>query len=343
MEKFAMPDPIRLMIADTTSGKYPERVKDYSQGMPFDLIYPEGGGEESKKAAAREAEAILCYKTELSGEVIKSAPSLKFIQKHGLSLKNIDMAAAREMGAQVATMPLMRNASVAEHALTLMLCCIRKAIPGHKAVTEAAYLDLGVEPIVTSQWDMKTNWTGIEGISELFGASVGIVGLGDIGMDIVTRCRAFNMEVFYYQRTPHLKEVEKAFDATYLPLEKLLAEVDFVVLIIPHTPKTEGIIGARELARMKPTAILINVGRGGLVDEDALAEALRSGVIAMAGLDVYRREPLPESNPLRLLPNVVLFPHTGGGSNRSWGVDVPAVLENILKFFRGETPKGVIS
>ena len=229
------------------------------------------------------------------------------------------MAAAREIGAQVATMPLMLNASVAEHALTLMLCCIRKAIPGHKSVTEAAYLDLGSEPIVTSQWDMKTNWTGIEGISELFGTSVGIVDLGDIEMDIATLCRAFNIKIFYYQRTPHLKEEEKAFDATYLPLEKLLAEVDFVVLIIPHTPKTEGIIGTKELAGMKPTATLINVGRGGLIDEDALAEALRGGVIAMAGLDVYRREPLPESNPLRPLPNVVPSPHTRGGSNRSWG------------------------
>ncbi len=82
-----MPDPIRLMIADVTSGKYPEHVKNYSQGMPFDLIYPEEGNEESMKAAAREAEAILSFKTELSGEVIKSAPSLKFIQKHGLNLK----------------------------------------------------------------------------------------------------------------------------------------------------------------------------------------------------------------------------------------------------------------
>jgi len=200
MEKFAMPDSIRLMVADVTSGKYPKHVKNYAKGMPLDLIYPEGGDQESLKAAAREAEAILCYKSELSGAVIKGAPSLKFIQKHGLNLKNIDMAAAREAGVPIATMPLMRNASVAEHALTLMLCCVRKAIPGHKAVTEAAYLNLGVEPIVTSQWDMKTNWTGVEGISELFGASVGIVGLGDIGMDIATRCRAFNMEIFYYQR-----------------------------------------------------------------------------------------------------------------------------------------------
>ena len=94
---------------------------------------------------------------------------------------------------------------------------------------------------------------------------------------------------------------------------------------------------------MKPTAILINVGRGGLIDEDALLKALCGNKIAMAGLDVYRREPLPESSPLRNLSNIVFSPHTGGGSYRAWDVDVPAVLENILKFFQGGNTQGIIS
>ena len=142
------------------------------------------------------------------------------------------------------------------------------------------------------------------------------------------------MDIYYHQRTPHPKEVEKSFQATYLSLDELLEKSDFVVLTLPHTPETEGIIGAAQLARMKSTATLINVGRGALIDEDALVDALQSGGIDMAGLDVYRREPLPEASPLRGLSNVVLFPHTGGGSNRAWGVDVPAVLENILRFLR---------
>jgi phosphoglycerate dehydrogenase-like enzyme len=106
-----------------------------------------------------------------------------------------------------------------------------------------------------------------------------------------------------------------------------------VVLALPHTPETEGLIGAAALARMKPSATLINVGRGALVDEDALASALQRNQIAMAGLDVYRMEPLPASSLLLALPNVVLLPHTGGGSYRSWEIDMPATLGNIQKFF----------
>jgi phosphoglycerate dehydrogenase-like enzyme len=121
-----------------------------------------------------------------------------------------------------------------------------------------------------------------------------------------------------------------------LPFDTLLAESDYVVLVLPHTSETEGIIGARELARMKPSATLVNVGRGGLIDEDALADALRNRRIAMAALDVYRREPLPADSPLIALPNVLLLPHTGGGSYRSWEMDTPAVLQNIGLFFEGK-------
>ena len=121
----------------------------------------------------------------------------------------------------------------------------------------------------------------------------------------------------------------------YVPFDKLLAVSDFVVLALPHTPETEGLIGAPALARMQSTATLINVGRGGLVDEAALATALQSKQIAMAGLDVYRMEPLPAESPLRTLPNAVLLPHIGGGSYRSWAVDMPATLANIQRFFAG--------
>ncbi|MBT4092984.1 MAG: hypothetical protein HOE85_03395, partial [Nitrospinaceae bacterium] len=147
----------------------------------------------------------------------------------------------------------------------------------------------------------------------------------------------------YTQRTRHTKDVEEAFDATYLPLDELLAQSDFVVLIIPHTPETEGFIGTEQLSKMKSTATLINIGRGGLINEDELAGALREGQIGMAGLDVYRREPLPESSELRGLSNIVFSPHAGGGSYRAWGTDIPGVLGNIQKFFNGERPRGVVT
>jgi phosphoglycerate dehydrogenase-like enzyme len=338
-----MRDSIRLLVADAASGLFLERVRKNPAAAVFRILAPETDSEDDLVAVAPEAEAILCYKANLPSSVIWAANSLQFIQKHGVNCKNIDVAAATERGIPVATQPLMRNASVAEQALTLMLACAHKVIPGHQAVVEATYRELGLEPIKTSQWNFHGNWAQIEGVTELFQATAGIVGMGDIGMEIAGRCRAFGMEVYYYQRTPHPKEVEEALKARYLPLDELLSVSDYVVLIIPHTPESEGLIGADQLAQMKSSAALINVGRGGLVDEEALIEALQSGRIAMAGLDVYRMEPLPASSPLRTLPNVVFLPHTGAGSNRSWDVDIPASLGNIQRFFRGERPSGIIN
>ena len=331
-----MSDKIRLLVADGASGNFLRRVKANAASAPFDITAPDSADLDALLALAPGAEAILCYKAALPASVIHAAGKLRYIQKHGLNCKNIDADAARERGVPVGTQSLMRNATVAEQALTLMLCCERKAILGQKAVEAGVYREMGLTPVATSQWNIRPNWPEIEGVAELFGQSVGIIGLGDIGMDIARRCLAFGMEIFYYQRTRHTADVEAEYQARYLGFDDLLARVDYLVLVLPHTEESEGMIGAGELARMKKTAALINVGRGALVDEAALAEALRAGEIAMAGLDVYRYEPLPADSPLIGLPNAVLLPHTGGGSNRQWDVDIPASLGKIAAFFGGD-------
>jgi len=162
-------------------------------------------------------------------------------------------------------------------------------------------------------------------------------------MEVAKRCRAFGMNVLYHQRERYPPDVEAMYQARHMPLDDLLEAVDYLVLILPHTPETDGMIGSEAFARMKPTATLINVARGGVVDEDALVDALKSGQIAMAGLDVYREEPLPASSPLCGMTNVVLAPHTGGGSYRSRTLDRPAALANIARFFRGEPAEGIIN
>ena len=330
-----MNDKIRLLVADGASGRFLERVRANPAAAPFEIAAPDSTDEDALLALAPEAEAALCYKAALPAPVIRAAARLRYIQKHGLNCKNIAVDAARERGIPVGTQPLMRNATVAEQALTLMLCCERKAIPGHKAVEAGVYREMGLEPVETSQWNIRPNWPGIEGVAELYGKSAGVIGLGDIGMDIAVRCAAFGMEIFYHQRSRHSREVEEQYRATYLPFDELLARVDYLVLVLPHTEESEGMIGAAQLARMKETAALVNVGRGALVDEAALARALREGEIAMAGLDVYRYEPLPADSPLIGLPNAVLLPHTGGGSNRQWDLDIPASLGKIAAFFGG--------
>jgi phosphoglycerate dehydrogenase-like enzyme len=338
-----MGERVRLMVADGAAGKFALRVRESPDARPFSLIIPEDDSEAALLTSAPDADAILCYKAEIPGSVIRVARSLKLIQKHGLNCRNIDVAVATQRNVRVATMPLLRNVTVAEHALALMLACARKVIPGHRSVTQAVYQEMGLEPVVTSQRNYRSNWAGIKGVAELFHATVGIVGMGDIGMEIAKRCRAFGMNLCYCQRTPHPNAMEVALGIRYLPLDDLLSVSDYVVLVIPHTPESEGLIGARELARMKPSATLINVGRGGLVDEEALIAALQSSRLAMAGLDVYRTEPLPASSPLRALPNAILLPHTGGGSYRSRDVDIPASLRNIQRFFTGEGAEGIIN
>jgi phosphoglycerate dehydrogenase-like enzyme len=337
-----MGDPVRLLLADAAGGRFGQRVRNSPAATPFRLILPADDTPDALLAAAPEADAILCYQAEVGARLIEAAPALKLIQKQGLNCKNIDVAAAARRNVRVATLPLMRSITVAEHAMAILLVCARKVIPGYQAVTGAVYKEMGLEPIVTSQREYRGNWARIPGVSELFQATVGIVGMGDIGMEVAKRCRAFGMTVNYYQRTRHPAATEAALGIRYLPFDDLLSTADYVVLVVPHTPETEGLIGAKELARMKPSATLVNVGRGGLVDEDALVAALRDGKIAMAGLDVYRTEPLPAESPLQTLSNVVLLPHMGGGSYRGWEIDIPAALQNIQRFFANGTTSGIV-
>lgn len=337
-----MDRPIRLLV-DSDSPRFVQQVSELPDAAFFEILSYAGEGVQGMRKLIPQADAVYIYQDDLPGDLIRSAPSLRFIQKHGLNCKNIDLAAATERGIPVATLPLFRNIAVAEHALALMLACAHKIIPGHRAVESAAYREMGMEPIRTTQREYRSNWANIQGVTEVIGASVGIIGLGDIGMEIARRCRAFGMEVYYNQRRRHDADVEERHEARFLSFDDLLETVDYLVLILPHTPETEGLIGTAQLARMKPNATLINVARGGVVDEDALVEALTNGKIAMAGLDVFREEPLPFSSPLRGLPNVVLAPHTGGGSYRSRIMDRPAALANILRYFRDERPKGIIN
>lgn len=333
---------IRLLV-DSDSDRFVKRVGELPESSEFELLTYVKQDKSRIADLLRQADAAYIYQDELRGPAIRSAPALKFIQKHGLNCKNIDLDAAHEKGVRVATLPLFRNVAVAEHAMALMLACSHKIVQGHRAVESAVYRDLGLEPIKTAQREYRSNWAKITGVMELMDATVGIVGLGDIGLEIARRCRAFGMKVVYHQRARHTPAVEAEYEATYLPMTDLLRTVDHLVLILPHTASTDRMIGAAELKLMKPTATLINVARGGVVDETALIEALSNGTIAMAGLDVYREEPLPVTSPLITMPNVVLTPHLGGGSYRSHEVDHKSGLQNILQFFRTGSARGLVA
>jgi phosphoglycerate dehydrogenase-like enzyme len=198
-----MAQHIRLLITENASSRFVAHLHESRAEEQFHLLIPKEGTEAELVALVPEADAALCYQGLLSRAIIDAAHGLRFIQKHGRNCRNIDTAAAARRNIPVAALPLMRTVTVAEHALALMLACARKIIPAHQAVVSAAYRSAGLAPTVTTQRNYRSNWAGIQGITELFGATVGIVGMGDIGMEIARRCHAFDMGIRYYQRTRH--------------------------------------------------------------------------------------------------------------------------------------------
>ena len=282
------------------------------------------------------ADVIVTGKQRITAAMINAAgPILKLIQVQGRAPWAVDLDAAIAAKVPVSFMPHRGAIAVAEHTLALALGVYRKLIPGHLQTVSAAYKDLGMEPVLTDERTIAFNWMRFDDLSELYGKVLGLVGLGDIGLEVARRARSFDMEVLYMKRTPIPPEFEKILGLRYVSLEVIVAQSDILSLHTPHTPQTEGIIGANQLAAMKPTAVLINTSRGGLVDEDALAACLDKREIAGAGLDVFRMEPLPTGHPLMDLDNVLLAPHVGGGGGGGQKGMASDVITNITRVAQG--------
>jgi phosphoglycerate dehydrogenase-like enzyme len=253
------------------------------------------------------------------------------------------MDSARAAGVPVSFMPHRGAIAVAEHTLALLMGLMRKLVPGHLGAAGAEYLQRDIEPIRTSERVIAFNWLGFTDVQQLFGKTVGLVGLGDIGLEVARRVRAFDMEVLYTKRQRLSPEYEEMLDVRYAALDELLDRSDVVSLHVPQTDETTGLMGADAFSRMKATAVLVNTARGGLVDEDALVEALRSGSIAGAGLDVFVDEPLPVGHELTNLDNVLLSPHLGGGTGGGQKGLVADIRANIDRVRTGESPLHVVS
>lgn len=264
--------------------------------------------------AAHAADALITATRRIDAELIRAAAGLRLVLVQGRAPWAVDMDAAAAAGVPVSMLPHRGAIAVAEQTIALMLGLYRKLVPGHLGTRDADYRALGVEPVRTTERRIAFNWLRYPDVHQLHGRVLGLVGLGGIGLEVARRARAFDMEVVYSKRSPLPREYEAMAGVRYLPLEKLLEASDVVSLHAPHTEHTERIIDAAALRRMKDDAILVNTARGGLVDEAALADALGSGQIAGAGLDVFVDEPLPEGSPLADAPNVLLSPHVGGGT-----------------------------
>lgn len=268
--------------------------------------------------ALARADALLTV-ARVTDETLAAAPRLRFIQKWGSGYEKIDTAAAARRGIGVAITAGANAATIAEHALTLMLATLRRAAYADREMRAGRWDPAALRPI-----------TG-----RLGGRTVGIVGFGAIGREVARLVRAFGAEAIYHRPSGPATEGE-APSARYADLPGLLAASDVVTLHCPGGPATAGLIGAAEIARMKPGAILVNTARGSLVDEPALIAALKSGRIAGAGLDVFAEEPLPPDSPLRGIETVVMTPHSAGGALDDVAPMAARAFDNLTRVFAGQ-------
>lgn len=300
----------------------------------FTIAAPANGDAAELGALLAGADAVVTKGVPVDARLLAQAPGVRFVQKYGGREDGLDLDAAAAAGASVAVMPLRGCIAVAELAMTLVLALSKQLVEAHEATAQGAYRTLGLEPVRTSERVIAFQWMKLGALFEVYGKTLGIVGYGEIGTEVSKRARAFGMNVLYTKRTRLPAELEDRLQVSWRDLDSLLAESDVVLLTLPHTPDTEGMIGERELRLMRPDAYLVNTSRGGLIDEAALTAALEEHRIAGAALDVFVDEPVPYDNPLLSLDNVILTPHIGGGTGGARVKQMSDVLDNIVRFFR---------
>ena len=258
---------------------------------------------------------VSTFDAKVSGELIAAMPNLKLIANFGAGYNNIDLEACKVRGIRVTNTPQPVIEPTAELAFALMIDIARRVSEFDRTV-RAGQAVFGVMNNLSHS---------------LYGKTLGILGMGRIGQALARRAKASGMQIIYHNRHKLSDEIEQKYEAKYVDFQTLLQDSDYLSLNLPYTPEVHHIIGKPELGMMKRSAYLINTARGAHVDEAALIEALKSGIIAGAALDVYEHEPAVSSELLNL-PNVVLSPHTGTGTWEGRIAMCENVTDNILAF-----------
>ncbi|NBP71778.1 MAG: hypothetical protein EBU57_00950 [Alphaproteobacteria bacterium] len=308
----------------------PSRVNAFRDYLAFDIPDPDAWFEEQRqrataiypsrilmvededamRAALPEADAVVSESFRIGAGDLALGTNLKLVQKFGIDARNVDQDACRDANVPVRTLRRRVNGTVAEHAILLMLAVGRKLIETHGALDFASLQALGYKPAKFDPDHVAgANWARIHGLRSLQGATLGALGLGEVGREVATRARAMGMEILYYQRTRLPKDIEAECSATYVSYEELLQRSDFISVHLPLNDSTRGMLNSDAFALMKTGAIVANISRAHIVDQDALIAALDGGRLGGAGLDVHYEEPGASNEPLKNYPNVVLSPH----------------------------------
>ncbi|MEF3405345.1 phosphoglycerate dehydrogenase [Agromyces sp. CCNWLW203] len=286
-------------------------------GPDFDVRSVDGTDRPALLAALADADAILVRSaTKVDAEAIAAAPKLKVIARAGVGLDNVDIKAATAAGVMVVNAPTSNIISAAELTVGHILSLARHIPAAHSALAQG-------------EWK-RSAYTGVE----LYEKTIGIIGLGRIGALIAARLQAFGTNVIAYD--PYITAARaQQLGVQTVSLDELLEQSDFITIHMPKTPETTGMIGTEQFARMKPTAFIVNVARGGLIDEDALHDALVNRTIAGAAVDVFVSEP-PRDSPLLGLPNIVVTPHLGASTDEAQEKAGVSVAKSVRLALAGE-------
>ncbi|NYJ04353.1 phosphoglycerate dehydrogenase [Petropleomorpha daqingensis] len=286
-------------------------------GADVEIRHVDGADRAALLPALAEAAAVMIRsETQIDAEALAAAPNLKVVARAGIGLDNVDVATATERGVMVVNAPISNIVSAAEHAVALLLAAARRIPAADASLREG-------------QWK-RSRFTGVE----IAGKTVGVVGLGRIGVLVAQRLAAFDVELIAFD--PYIQPGRAAqFGVRLVSLEELLRESDFITIHLPKTPETAALIGADELALTKRGVILVNAARGGLVEEAALVDALKTGQVGAAGIDVYASEPCTDS-PLFELPNTVVTPHLGASTTEAQDKAGAAVARSVRLALQGE-------
>ena len=279
---------------------------------------------------ARDAEGLATLLSDrVDAALMDTAPKLKVVSNMAVGYDNISIAEATKRHIVVSNTPGVLNETTADLAFTLLMAAARR-------VVEAANY--------TSKGQWKTWGPRILLGQDIHNATLGIIGLGRIGVEVAKRGRGFNMKALYYDEIRRSEEEERQLGVEYIPeLAKLLSSADFISVHVPLLPQTHHLIGAAEFALMKPTAVFINTSRGPVVDQRALYEALKSGQIFAAGIDVTEVEPISPDDPLLTLDNIIITPHIASASFTTRKNMALMVAENLLAGLRGQTPPNCVN
>lgn len=273
-----------------------------------------------KNAALSRVVGVITYgHPRVDGPLMDRMPQLKVISNHGVGVDHIDVAAAEARGIPVGNTPGCLDASTADMTFALLLAFARNVVIGDRYARSPDFTHYDPSYLIGF---------------EVSGTTLGIVGLGRIGRQVAQRAKGFNMRILYHNRKRN-EEAERELGVEYRPLDDLLSESDFVTLNCPLTEQTRHLIGRKQLARMRPTGVLVNMARGPVVDHDALYEALVQRRIGGAAVDVTDPEPLPRDHPLLTLDNLVITPHLGSASDRTRRRMQEMTVENLLAGLNG--------